>query len=62
MAAAGRGAHLRGDRAHRAGCVERYGVDSIRLTGGEPTVRAHIVGLVERLAALRTADGRSTWR
>src|ERR687894_601093 len=37
--------------------VERYGVDSIRLTGGEPTVRAHIVGLVERLAALRTADG-----
>ena len=37
--------------------VDRYGVDSIRLTGGEPTVRAHIVGLVERLAALRTADG-----
>ncbi|CAN5793812.1 MAG: GTP 3',8-cyclase MoaA [Ilumatobacteraceae bacterium] len=37
--------------------VERYGVDSIRLTGGEPTVRAHVVGLVERLAALRTAAG-----
>ena len=35
--------------------VERYGVDSIRLTGGEPTVRANIVGLVERLAALHTA-------
>ena len=33
--------------------VGRYGVDSIRLTGGEPTVRANIVGLVERLAALR---------
>ena len=37
--------------------VERYGVDSIRLTGGEPTVRANIVGLVERLAALHTDDG-----
>ena len=35
--------------------VERYGVDSIRLTGGEPTVRANIVGLVERLATLHTA-------
>ena len=38
--------------------VDRYGVDSIRLTGGEPTVRANIVGLVERLATLHTADGR----
>ena len=37
--------------------VRRYGVDSIRLTGGEPTVRANIVGLVERLAALHV-DGR----
>ncbi len=37
--------------------VERYGVDSIRLTGGEPTVRAHLVGLVQRLAALRTEHG-----
>ncbi|MER3453321.1 MAG: GTP 3',8-cyclase MoaA [Acidimicrobiia bacterium] len=33
-------------------CVERYGVESIRLTGGEPTVRAHLPLLVERLAAL----------
>jgi cyclic pyranopterin phosphate synthase len=32
--------------------VERYGVDSIRLTGGEPTVRARLPLLVERLAAL----------
>ena len=32
--------------------VERYGVDSIRLTGGEPTVRAHLSGLVKKLAAL----------
>jgi len=37
--------------------VERYGVDSIRLTGGEPTVRAHLPILVAKLAALRTADG-----
>ena len=37
--------------------VERYGVDSIRLTGGEPTVRAHLPVLVAKLAALRTADG-----
>jgi GTP 3',8-cyclase len=33
-------------------CVERFGFDGIRLTGGEPTVRAHITRLVERLAAL----------
>jgi cyclic pyranopterin phosphate synthase len=34
-------------------CVERFGVDSIRLTGGEPTVRAHLPVLVAKLAALR---------
>ena len=28
-------------------CVERFGFDSIRLTGGEPTVRAHLPVLVE---------------
>ena len=32
--------------------VDRYGFDSIRLTGGEPTVRAHLPVLVGRLAAL----------
>ena len=32
--------------------VERYNVDSIRLTGGEPTVRAHLSRLVRKLAAL----------
>jgi len=32
--------------------VERFGVDSIRLTGGEPTVRAHLPVLVEKLATL----------
>ncbi|MBA3606356.1 MAG: GTP 3',8-cyclase MoaA [Acidimicrobiia bacterium] len=37
--------------------VERFGIDSIRLTGGEPTVRAHLPVLVAKLAALRTAAG-----
>jgi len=32
--------------------VERYGVDGIRLTGGEPTVRAHLPVLVAKLARL----------
>ena len=38
-------------------CVETLGIDSIRLTGGEPTVRAHLPVLVSKLAALRTIDG-----
>ena len=33
-------------------CVEHFGFDAIRLTGGEPTVRAHLPVLVERLARL----------
>ncbi len=33
--------------------VERYGVDGIRLTGGEPTVRAHLPVLIAKLAALK---------
>jgi cyclic pyranopterin phosphate synthase len=32
--------------------VERHGIRSIRLTGGEPTVRAHLPVLVGKLAAL----------
>src|ERR1700722_4739540 len=32
--------------------VDRYGFESIRLTGGEPTVRAHLPVLVAGLAAL----------
>jgi cyclic pyranopterin phosphate synthase len=32
--------------------VDRYGVDSIRLTGGEPTLRARLPVLVAKLAAL----------
>jgi len=37
--------------------VVRYGVSSIRLTGGEPTVRAHLTTLIARLALLETDDG-----
>jgi GTP 3',8-cyclase len=33
-------------------CVQRFDFDGIRLTGGEPTVRAHLPVLVQRLAAL----------
>jgi cyclic pyranopterin phosphate synthase len=33
-------------------CVERFAVDGIRLTGGEPTVRANLPVLIERLASL----------
>lgn len=33
--------------------VERFEVDGIRLTGGEPTVRAHLPELVQQLASLR---------
>ncbi len=32
--------------------VQRHGIESIRLTGGEPTVRAHLPVLVGKLAAL----------
>ncbi len=33
-------------------CVERFGFDGIRITGGEPTVRANLAVLVEKLARL----------
>jgi cyclic pyranopterin phosphate synthase len=33
-------------------CVERFGFESIRLTGGEPLIRAHIVRLIELIAPL----------
>ncbi len=32
--------------------VDRYGFDSIRLTGGEPTIRAHLTELVSQLSSL----------
>jgi cyclic pyranopterin phosphate synthase len=43
-------------------CVERFGVDGVRLTGGEPTVRAHLPVLVEKLSHLRVPpDTRSPY-
>src|SRR5207342_86251 len=33
-------------------CVERYGFESVRITGGEPTVRAHLPRLIAMLAPL----------
>ncbi len=33
-------------------CVERFGFESIRVTGGEPLVRSHVTRLVAMLAAL----------
>jgi hypothetical protein len=40
-------------------CVERFAIDGIRITGGEPTVRAELPKLVAMLAAIRRADGNS---
>ncbi|MDA8391665.1 MAG: GTP 3',8-cyclase MoaA [Actinomycetota bacterium] len=39
-------------------CVGRFGFEGIRITGGEPTVRAHLPVLVGMLAELRTAEGQ----
>jgi GTP 3',8-cyclase len=33
-------------------CVERYGFESVRITGGEPLVRAHLTRLIGMLAPL----------
>ena len=38
-------------------CVERFEMDSLRLTGGEPTVRAHLPLLIKQLAALKLPSG-----
>ncbi len=37
--------------------VERFDFTGIRITGGEPTVRAHLPVLIERLSALRVPGG-----
>jgi GTP 3',8-cyclase len=42
--------------------VERYEVDGIRLTGGEPTVRAHLPVLVDKLAAIRVPESSASSR
>jgi cyclic pyranopterin phosphate synthase len=36
--------------------VERFEVDGLRLTGGEPTVRAHLPSLVQQLTELRVPE------
>jgi cyclic pyranopterin phosphate synthase len=36
-----------------------HGVEKVRLTGGEPLLRKNIEGLVERLAAMKTAAGEN---
>lgn len=41
-------------------CVERFGFDGVRITGGEPTVRARLPVLVEKLAALRVPGSGRT--
>jgi len=38
--------------------VDRYGFNGIRVTGGEPTVRAHLPVLIEKLSALQTPSGQ----
>ena len=38
--------------------VERFEVDGLRLTGGEPTVRAHLPVLVRKLAAVASPGTR----
>jgi len=40
--------------------VERFEVDGLRLTGGEPTVRAHLPVLVRKLAELRVPESSSS--
>src|SRR5687767_11704684 len=37
--------------------VTAFGIDSIRLTGGEPTVRARLPVLVDKLSALQVPAG-----
>ena len=43
-------------------CVERFGFESVRITGGEPTVRAHLPRLIGMLAPLgrRHRDDHAT--
>ena len=41
------------------GAFAAWGVDRVRLTGGEPTLRRNLVWLIESLVALRTSEGRA---
>ena len=39
--------------------IEHYNFESVRLTGGEPTVRAQLPLLVEKLAKIKTPSGKA---
>ena len=39
-------------------CVERFGFESVRITGGEPTVRAHLPRLIEHAVARWASTSR----
>jgi hypothetical protein len=53
--------HLRGVRAAGTSCSSSgSSVDGLRLTGGEPTVRAHLPVLVEKLAELAVPESSSS--
>ncbi len=41
-------------------CVERFDFESVRVTGGEPLVRAHVTRLVQMLAPLRVDIAMTT--
>ncbi|MFM9112382.1 MAG: GTP 3',8-cyclase MoaA [Actinomycetota bacterium] len=41
-------------------CVSYFGVDSIRITGGEPTMRAHLPVLIDKLAQLVVPEDASS--
>jgi cyclic pyranopterin phosphate synthase len=43
-------------------CVNTFEVDGIRLTGGEPTMRAHVSSLIEHLATLTVPANSSSPR
>jgi cyclic pyranopterin phosphate synthase len=41
-------------------CVERYGFEAVRVTGGEPLVRSHVTRLVQMLAPLHVDIAMTT--
>lgn len=43
-------------------CVNYFDVDGIRLTGGEPTMRAHVAVLISKLATLKVSNSANSPR
>ncbi|MEO8364304.1 MAG: GTP 3',8-cyclase MoaA [Ilumatobacteraceae bacterium] len=43
-------------------CVNYFDVDGIRLTGGEPTMRAHVAVLISKLASLKVPNSANSPR